>query len=279
MNATLLNDRVGQWIDPQSGAHRTHQSVMQDMAQKRVVLLGETHDRYDIHRWQMHICASLLALRDDLAVGFEMFPRRLQPVLDEWVEGKLDAETFLERVDWGKVWGFAADLYWPLFHFCREFRVKMLALNCRRDLVTRVGKEGWDAILEEERDGLTPARPASLAHREHLLLLTNGGPPAMQGKSADAPEFDRFVRAQQTWDRAFACNIAAYLNEKPDALVVGIIGRGHMEYGFGTPDQLDDLGIDQVGTLLTEDASEAPSAPEIADMPAIADAVFGLAAS
>lgn len=279
MNATLLNDRVGQWLDPQSGAHRTHQSVMRNMAQKRVVLLGETHDRYDIHRWQMHICASLLALRDDLAVGFEMFPRRLQPVLDEWVEGKLDAETFLERAEWGKVWGFAADLYWPLFHFCREFRVKMLALNCRRDLVTRAGKEGWDAIPQEERDGLTPARSASLAHREHLLRLTNGGPPAMQGKSADAPEFDRFVRAQQTWDRAFACNIAAYLNEKPDALVLGIIGRGHMEYGFGTPDQLDDLGIDQVGTLLTEDISEAPSAPEIADMPAIADAVFGLAAS
>lgn len=155
----------------------------------------------------------------------------------------------------------------------------MLALNCRRDLVTRVGKEGWDAIPQEERDGLTPARPASLAHREHLLRLTNGGPPAMQGKSADAPEFDRFVRAQQTWDRAFACNIAAYLNEKPDALVVGIIGRGHMEYGFGTPDQLDDLGIDQVGVLLTEDASEASSASKIADMPAIADAVFGLAAS
>lgn len=63
----------------------------------------------------------------------------------------------------------------------------------------------------------------------------------MQGKSADAPEFDRFVRAQQTWDRAFACSIAAYLNEQPEALVAGIIGRGHMEYGFGTPDQLDDL--------------------------------------
>src|SRR5690606_34097814 len=131
--------------------------------------------------------------------------------------------------------------YWPLFHFCREFNVKMLALNCRRDLVTRVGKEGWEAIPEEDRDGLTPARAASLAHREHLLHLTNGGPPFMLGKSADAPEFDRFVRAQQTWDRAFACNIATYLENRPEALVVGIIGRGHMEYGFGTPDQLDDL--------------------------------------
>lgn len=271
--------RVGQWLDPRSAESRSHQSVMRDMAQKQVVLLGERHDRYDIHRWQMHISASLFALRDDLAVGFEMFPRRLQPVLDEWVARKLDAETFLERAEWGKVWGFAADLYWPLFHFCREFRVKMLALNCRRDLVTRVGKEGWDAIPQEERDGLTSARTASLAHREHLLRLTNGGPPAMQGKSADAPEFDRFVRAQQTWDRAFACNIAAYLNEKPEALVVGIIGRGHMEYGFGTPDQLDDLGINQVGVLLTEDVGDAASTLKVAEMPAIAHAVFGLAVS
>lgn len=271
--------RVGQWLDLRSGESRAHQSIMREMAQKRVVLLGEQHDRHDIHRWQVNVSASLLALRDELAVGFEMFPRRIQPVLDEWVAGKLEAEQFLEKAEWGKVWGFDADLYWPLFHFCREFRVKMLALNCRRDLVTRVGKEGWEAIVEEDRDGLTPARPASLAHREHLLRLTNGGPPVMQGKSADAPEFDRFVRAQQTWDRAFACNIAAYLNEKPEALVVGIIGRGHMEYGFGTPDQLDDLGINQVGVLLTEDVGDAASTLKVAEIPAIADAVFGLADS
>ncbi|WP_343313844.1 ChaN family lipoprotein [Brucella sp. BE17] len=246
------------------------------MAEKRVVLLGEQHDRYDIHRWQMGVSASLLALRDDLAVGFEMFPRRLQPVLDEWVDGKLDADSFLARVEWGKVWGFSADLYWPLFHFCRDFRVKMLALNCRRDLVSRVGKEGWEAIAQEDRDGLSPPRPASLAHREHLLRLTNGGPAYMQGKSADAPEFDRFVRAQQTWDRAFACNIAEYLAQNPEALVVGIIGRGHMEYGFGTPDQLDDLGIDKVGVLLTQDRGDGLTEAQPGKTPAIANAVFRL---
>jgi len=276
MSTMQSKQSAGHWVDALSGEERTHRLVMQDMAQKQVVLLGETHDRYDIHRWQGHTCASLLALRDDLAVGFEMFTRRLQPVLDEWVDGKLDADAFLERVEWGQVWGFPADLYWPIFHFCREFRVKMLALNCRRDLVTRVGKESWDAIPEAERDGLTPARPASLAHREHLLRLTNGGPPFMHGKTADAPEFDRFVRAQQTWDRAFACNIASYLAEKPDALVVGIIGRGHMEYGFGTPDQLDDLGVKQVGILLTEDMGDAKAASTLEKTSPIADAVFHL---
>lgn len=273
MSLEPLSVQAGQWIDSKSPEVRTHRSVMHEMAKKRVVLLGEQHDRHDIHRWQVNVSASLLALRDELAVGFEMFPRRIQPVLDEWVAGKLEAEQFLEKAEWSKVWGFDADLYWSLFHFCREFNVKMLALNCRRDLVTRVGTEGWEAIAEEDRDGLTPARPASLAHREHLLRLTNGGPPIIQGKSADAPEFDHFVRAQQTWDRAFACNIASYLEEKPEALVVGIIGRGHMEYGFGTPDQLDDLGIGEVGVLLTEYVGETFEKVSQSD---IADAVFGL---
>lgn len=265
--------KAGQWIDTKTAEARTHQAVMHDMAKKRVVLLGEQHDRYDIHRWQLTVCASLLALHDDLSVGFEMFPRKTQSVLDEWVAGKLAASRFLEKVEWSDNWRFDANLYWPLFHFCREFGVKMLALNCRRDLVTRVGKEGWQAIPEDERDGLTPARPASLLHRQHLLRLTGGGPPFMQGKSADAPEFDRFVRAQQTWDRAFACNIAAHLAERPQALVVGIIGRGHMEYGFGTPDQLDDLGIERVGVLLTRDGG---ANFEKTGHPYIADAVFQL---
>src|SRR5690606_32630552 len=146
----------------------------------------------------------------------------------------------------------------------------------RRDLVTRVGKEGWQAIAEEDRDGLTPARPANLAHREHLLRLTNGGPPFMQGKSADSPAFDRFVRAQQTWDRAFACNIAYYCTENPQALVIGIIGRGHMEYGHGTPDQLDDLGITSCAILLTEDVGDEHACPLTVEGKAVADAVFGL---
>lgn len=226
MSLEPLSVQAGQWIDSKSPEVRTHQSVMHEMAKKRVVLLGEQHDRHDIHRWQVNVSASLLALRDELAVGFEMFPRRIQPVLDEWVAGELEAEQFLEKAEWSKVWGFDADLYWPLFHFCREFNVKMLALNCRRDLVTRVGKEGWEAIAEEDRDGLTPARPASLAHREHLLRLTNGGPPIMQGKSAGAPEFDRFVRAQQTWDRALPA-ISRHISKKsPKRLSSASLGVG-----------------------------------------------------
>jgi uncharacterized iron-regulated protein len=170
------------------------------------------------------------------------------------------------------VWGFDPQLYLPLFHFCRQQRVRMLALNCHRPLVTRVGKEGWDAIPVPERDGLTPARTALPAYRDYLFNITGGAGPSRTATSAGDPAFDRFVRAQQTWDRAFACNIANALAGPRPPLVIGIIGRGHLEFGYGTPYQLRDLGISQVAVLLpSEDAMHDP-----AKSTGIADAVFRL---
>lgn len=79
---------------------------------------------------------------------------------------------------------------------------------------------------------------------EYLFSITNGGPAWMKDKSAASPEFDRFVPARQVWDRAFACNIAAALQKREAGLIIGIIGKGHLEFGHGTPFQLRDLGIE-----------------------------------
>ena len=256
---------VGTWIEPRTGLPLAHDALLARLAQQQVVLLGETHDRFDIHRWQLHVCAGLLAHRSDIAVGFEMFPRRVQPVLDRWVAGELDVASFLTQSHWNTVWRFDPALYLPIFEFCRQFRLPMLALNCERPLVTRVGKEGWDAIPEAERDGLTPAKPASTAHRQHLFALTGGVRPDRDAKGSDDPAFDRFVRAQQTWDRAFACNIAHHLNRSDPPLVIGIIGRGHMEYGHGTPFQLADLGIADCAILLTTDDGQTAMPSDMAD--------------
>lgn len=270
MNTTI--HPAGTWLEPASGDLIEHGKLMRQVSSKQVVLLGESHDRYDIHRWQLHVLAGIHAHNSNLVVGFEMFPRHCQPVLDEWIQGGLCTEEFLNKVDWSGVWGFPADLYLPIFHYCRQFAIPMKALNCRRSLVTEVGKFGWDAIPVEDRDGVTPAKPAIPAHRQYLFELTGGGRADRKSASAMDPEFDRFVRAQQTWDRAFACNIAEAHRTPSIPLVVGIIGRGHLEYGYGTPFQLEDLGITDTAILLPSD-----SAFEMAiEKEAIGDAVFHL---
>jgi uncharacterized iron-regulated protein len=264
----------GTWLDPVSGESVDQRELMRALSGQQAVLLCERHDIAEIHRWQLHVATYLHGLRPNLAVGFEMFPRRLQPVLDRWVAGGYDTATFIAESEWQQVWGFDPALYLPLFHFCRQQRVPMLALNCRRALVTEVGQQGWEAIAEADRDGLTPAAPALDTYREYLFTITRG-PPTRKAASPRDPAYDRFVRAQQTWDRAFACNIARAIRAeeaegREPPLVIGIIGRGHLEYGYGTPYQLRDLGIDDVAVLLTNDRDTLAVEPDRR----LAEAVF-----
>lgn len=235
----------GTWLNPDTGSVLEREGFMRAMAQKQVVLLGESHDVAEIHRWQMHTANYLHAFRSTMLMGFEMFPVKYQPALDAWCAGELSTANFLERVAWDATWGFPPELYLPLFHFCRQNGVPMIALNCRRELVTQVGKDGWDAVPEDERDGLTPSAPPKDGYHEYLQGLMSGG------KGMGIEVADRFIRAQQTWDRAFACTIDKALQKYgKEYLVIGIIGRGHLEYGFGTRYQLASLGVNDVAVLL-----------------------------
>src|SRR5215475_1855586 len=101
----------GGWIDVKTGQSIDRGQLFGDLvAKSSVVLLGESHIDADHHRWQLHTVAALHG-RGNIVIGFEAFPRRLQAVLDDWVEGKLTDEAFLKASEWRQVWGYDAALY------------------------------------------------------------------------------------------------------------------------------------------------------------------------
>jgi uncharacterized iron-regulated protein len=255
------------WFDPATGA--IVNDAFARLVRHAVVLLGETHDNVEHHRWQLHTIAALHALKPDLALGFEMFPRRVQPVLTRWTDGELSEAAFLAQVEWQRVWGFEPALYLPLFHFARTHRLPMLALNIERESQKRFAAD--PATPLSEREGVGDPMPASAAYRARLLPWFQQGPMGGPDLDAGSPRFARFVRAQQFWDRAMAEAIAACRGR----LVVGIMGRGHVEYGDGVAFQLAALGVKDVATALPWPA-DAP-VPEA--HPAIADLLFGVAAT
>src|SRR5688572_2020697 len=69
--------------------------VLAEMARRDIVLLGERHEDASHHQWQLQTLAALLQLRPRMVIGFESFPRRVQPVLDRWIAGELTARQFL----------------------------------------------------------------------------------------------------------------------------------------------------------------------------------------
>jgi uncharacterized iron-regulated protein len=267
--ASLPNcGKAGQWLQPASSSPQPTPAtaLMSAMAGRQVVLLGETHDSAEDHRWQLQTLNQLHAYRPNLAIGFEMFPRGLQPVLDRWVAGELSEQDFLKQSEWDRVWGFDARDYLPLFHFARMNRIPMLALNVERSLPEAVDNRGWDAIPEPQREGVTRPAPPSQAYLKELRAIFDQHPE----KKADTAAFARFVEAQTTWDRAMAQVMADHLKRQPNTLVVGILGAGHVRFGYGVAHQLQDLGVTRVGTLLTWEQDETCQG-----IPAgIADAVY-----
>ena len=281
---------AGQWLDPATKQILDARSVYAGLAGKDVVLLGESHTARDHHLWQTQTIAGLQALQPNLVVGFEMFPRSVQSALDAWSAGDLARAEFLKQSRWSEVWGYDPDFYMPMFEQARLTRTPMIALNVDRSLISQVGREGWASVAENDREGVSDPAPASEAYRESLGRVflakmrhgtgsstggASGAAGAADGKPTlesvmESEAFDNFVAAQITWDRAMAEGLAAAKKDDPSALVVGVMGRGHVENGYGVPHQLADLGVENVAILIPVNAGEECNTAG----PTLADAVF-----
>lgn len=264
----------GAWADG-TGAVMEPVPLLRRLAEAPVVLLGEQHDRADHHRWQLHTLAGLHALNPDLAVGMEMLPRRLQPVLDRWVAGEMTEGEFLKATDWRTVWGFDPQFYLPILQFARLHRLPVVALNVERSLIGRTARNGWATIPEAEREGVgNPAAPTE-AYRNRLTetLAAHDRSEARSAAPADSPDSaaKRFIEAQGVWDRAMAEKIAE-TRRTTGRVVVGILGEGHVARRDGVPHQLADLGIGDSAVLLPWEVDR--DCDELDGR--IADAVFGL---
>lgn len=274
---------LGRWLLPGDGKTLPNGELLQRLKNKRVILLGEDHDNAQHHRWQLIVAAQLHALDEGLQLGFESFPRSVQPVLDRWVAGELDEARFLEESRWNEVWRYDARLYLPLFRFARDYRIPMLALNVERSLISRVGANGWASIPPEQRQGIGDPAPAAAEYLDLLARIYGRHTTPHRGddgtptdddpkRHLDDPRFRHFVEGQLVWDRAMAEAIAEALRRGAPR-IVAIAGAGHLMGGHGIPHQLADLGIDDVAVLLPWDGSLPCDALEL---PHLADAVFGL---
>lgn len=265
--------RPGTWAAPSASAASplTQKEVLDQAAGRSVVLLGEIHDRADHHRWQLHMLSVLHATRGEIVIGFEMFPRRSQAVLDRWVAGELTEAQFLQQSDWSRVWGFETALYLPLFHFARMHRIPMVALNVERSLIREVGRKGADAVPESMREGVgrPEAPPPEYVKDLHEIFGEHGD--ANKSAAPSDPAFLRFVESQTLWDRAMAEAILAAQRRHSGRQVIGIMGRGHTVPG-AVPHQLRALGVADAMVLLPWERDADCSKLK----PGIAEAIFGI---
>lgn len=203
------------------------------LATKRVVFVGEIHDRYDHHLNQLEIIRRLHELDPDMAIGVEYFQQSFQPQVDDYIAGRTPENEFLRTTEYYQRWGYDYRLYAPIFRYAREQRIPVRALNVPTALASAVAKAGIAGLAGKDRANLPrEIEPADEAYKSRLREAFEAHP----GAKSDA--FNHFVEAQLVWDEGMAESAAAYLDANKGRRLVILAGADHVAFGSGIPKRL-----------------------------------------
>jgi len=251
------------------GRERSLGSMLDELAKRDVVLLGETHLDDATHRFEHAVLEGLVKRREGKVVlSMEMFERDVQGVLDRYLAGKIDEATFLAEA---RPWGNYRPDYRPLVETAREKQLPVVAANTPRPVLrtAALGAEKYAEALAEHPESL-PAEvfPASDAYWARVDRAIRGHGTGSGG--------DRTYSVQNVWDNTMAESIVRAKEARPGHAVLHVVGAFHVERHDGTVAQVKrrapKLGLATITVVPTTDLARVEPAPELADFVVYAQA-------
>jgi len=232
--------------------------TMQQINTARVILVGETHTRWDHHLVQLEILKLLYQNSPRLAIGVEWFQQPFQEYLDAYVAGEISEQEMLHQTGYFERWRYDYRLYRPILQYAREHHIPVIALNASQELTAALSKTGFDDLPAELKEQLPASYDWSDKDYEKRLRKIFEEHPDNSG------EFEQFQRGQLTWDESMAERAARYLKENPESRLLVFAGSGHIAYGSGIPNRIKRrIDVEQFSILVSEDF--LPMSDNIAD--------------
>ena len=198
-----------------------------------VVFIGEAHRNPGNHFAEMALFRALYARAPNLTLSMEQLERDVQPVLDDYLAGKMGESPYLDKI---RPWANYASSYRPLVEFAKEHHLPVIAADTPQDVITCVGERGakfldtlkgsqraWAAADLHLEDG---------ANRKKYLGFANSDP-GHGGEQAV-----RGYEAQVTRDDTMAESIFLHIQKNPGRKVVHMTGYFHVEGFLGTVERL-----------------------------------------
>ena len=245
----------------------------------KLLFVGESHTDIEFHDVQLRVIQELHKRGRQVLVGLEMYPVPEQQWLDRWHSDKtLTEEAFLAESRWYKNWGYHWNYYRDIFLFTRANGIRMFGVNLPRAAVQTIRMKGFDALTPEHRALLPEKVDVENAEHQRLFKAFFGSEDALHG-SMPEPMFQAMFRAQCGWDAAMAWNAVQALNKHggEKAIMVVLIGSGHVAYGLGAERQAKLWFDGKTASIVPVPIAEEPGATPIAKVQAsYADFVWGL---
>ena len=84
-----------------------------------------------------------------MAIGLEQVQQAFQPVLDEYVAGKISLDKMRFMTQWDKRWTWSFDNYKSIFETAKQLQIPLLALNVDSEDLSLVEKEGYPGLPKD----------------------------------------------------------------------------------------------------------------------------------
>lgn len=118
------------------------------------VWLGEHHNSVSDHNFQAMVIREAHTerkkhrhLKDTpMAIGLEQVQSQFQPILDDYVEGKVSLSEMRSMVQWDKRWTWSFENYKEIFVVAKDLGIQLLALNVDSEDLQLVEKEGYPGL-------------------------------------------------------------------------------------------------------------------------------------
>lgn len=221
--------------------------VIEKVKDKKVVYVGEGHDRFEHHRVQLEVIRELHRKNKKIAIGMEMFQKPFQKVLGDYISGEIEEKEFLKKSEYFKRWGFDYNLYREILLYAREYKIPVLALNIRKEIVSKVAKEGLLSLSSEELKEVPSDMDLSdMEYRNRLKDIFE------KHRRPENRNFDFFYEAQVLWDESMAHNLDEFIQKYPEYQLVVIAGMGHMAFGSGIPKRAFRLNKMEYSVILND---------------------------
>ena len=245
----------------------------------RLLFVGESHTNDDFHQAQLRVVQELHKRGRQVLIGLEMYPASEQEWLDRWfAEKDLTEDSFVTQSRWYKNWGYHWNYYSEIFAFARGNGIRMFGVNAPRALVQTVRMKGFDALTPEQRVYLPERIDLDSEEHKQLFRAFFGSADALHGNLPDEM-FQAMFRAQCTWDAAMAWNAVQALKKHggEKAIMVVLIGAGHVAYGLGAERQAKLWFDGRIASLVPIPVSDAERETVVTSVRAsYADFVWGL---
>jgi len=219
------------------------------LADVGLLFVGESHTDLDSHRVQQRVIEELHRAGRDVMIGLEMFPTTQQASLDAWANNFYTEKGFVAEAEWYNYWGYRWEYYREIFLYARDNGIPMFGINTPRDVVKAVRRKGFKDLNEEESEYfLHEVAPATDDQRRMFMSFFDDD----DALHMNDDMMQGMLRAQTTWDATMGWNAVRALENhgSDDAIMVVLIGEGHVTYGLGSERQTAPFYDGKIASLI-----------------------------